>query len=344
MIPHSRPEITDFEIQAVIDALRHGRLSEGEEVAALEAEISAMFNNAEVVAVSSGTAALYLSLVALGVETGQKVIIPSYTCNALYAAVSHAGARPVCADVAKDGLSITHATVEPVLDNIVRAIIVPHTCGYLADIEEISKLGPPVIEDCAQAVGGYYSDGSFVGSKGDVAILSFFATKLLPAGEGGACITRNPDISRTIRDLRNCDERPLNAKAFNFKMSDVHAALARAKLRGLSAKIEERSRIAREYDVAFGNRSFRGKSGQPQAVCFRYIIDVITEIDTFLEKARSAGIMCKRPIWRPLHHSIGGNCPQTEALEKTLVSVPIYPGLTEGEIREICIKLPVLLN
>lgn len=344
MIPHSRPEIGDAEIEAVVEALQHGRLSQGLEVAALEAELSGLFDEAEVVVVSSGTAALYLSLAALGIRTGDKVVIPSYTCNSLYAAVALAGARPICADIAEDGLSITRATVEPLLDDAAGAVIVPHTCGFLADIEAILELGSPVIEDCAQAAGGYYPDGTAVGSKGDIAVLSFFATKLLPAGEGGACITRDPDISETIRQLRNCDERPLNPKAFNFKMSDIHAALARAQLKRLSKMVKERSRIAGRYDSAFGNRSFRSKSRQTQAVCFRYIAETEGNLEELLKQSESAGIVCRRPIWRPLHHSIGGHCPETESMEQRLVSVPIYPGLSEAEIEKICTKLPEILK
>ncbi|MBN1674496.1 MAG: DegT/DnrJ/EryC1/StrS aminotransferase family protein [Kiritimatiellae bacterium] len=344
MIPHSRPRVDDEDLRAVARALEAGHLSQGEEVARLEADLSAFFDGMEAVVVGSGTAALYLALVASGLLPGEKVVIPSYTCNSLYAAAVHAGGSPVCVDCAEDGLSVGPQNVGGLLDGEVRAVIAPHTCGFLADVEGIAALGRPVIEDCAQAVGGYYADGSRVGTKGDVAVLSFYATKLLPAGEGGACLTRNRNIAGTIRDLRNCDERPLDARAFNFKMGDLNAALARAKLQKLPIHVEERARIAEKYDEAFGNSAFRTRAEQKQAVCFRYVVETDSRVTDFLEKAKERGILCRRPLWRPLHHALGGICPRTEWLESRLASVPLYPGLTEEEIGVICGTLPRLLG
>lgn len=359
MIPHSRPGVDDQEMAAVVQALQAGHLSQGEEVARLERDLSAMFDAAEVVAVSSGTAALYLALAALGVRPGKKVVIPSYTCPSLYAAVAHAGGTPVCADTGKDSVCIAPATVSPLLDDTLGAVIVPHMFGYLADMEGFAALGYPVIEDCAQSVGGRYADGGLAGSKGHIACFSFYGTKLLPAGEGGACVTRDQALAETIRLLRNCDERPLNPWAFNFKMGDLNAALARAKLRSLNACVEQRARLARCYDAAFGQKSFRNKSAEPQAVCFRYLVELPCEahakpgaargkgkdLNSFLKQAQAAGITCRRPVWEPLHYTLGGKCPRTERLQDALVSIPLYPNLAEDEVAKICAtlsKMPAL--
>jgi perosamine synthetase len=343
MISHSRPEITEEDIQAVVGALRNRHLSQGEEVAGLEAELSAMFNNAEAVAVSSGTAALYLALAALGVGAGDKVIIPSYTCNSLFSAVSFAGATALCADVGERSLNVNRAAVERIMEKSVRAVVVPHTCGYLADIAAIATLGHHVIEDCAQAAGGRHPDGTPVGGKGVISVFSFYATKLIPAGEGGACITRNRDLAETIRQLRDCDKRLPNPRAFNFKMSDINAALARRKLKALHSNLARREQIANEYDKVFKQRSFRTGASSPQAVCFRYVINGGENSEEFIRHSNTEGIMCQRPVWRPLHFSIGGNCPRTENLAKMLVSVPLYPSLTDEEIEVICKRLPELL-
>lgn len=350
IIPHSRPHLEDQEIAAVVQALRAGHLAQGAEVARLESDLSKMFKGSEVVAVSSGTAALYLALAALGVSPGKKVIIPSYTCGALYAAVAHAGGTPLCADTGKDTVCLTPDTVNPLLarqasrgTNAVSAIIVPHSFGFLADLEGLQALGLPIIEDCAQAVGGRYAVGALAGSKGLISILSFYGTKLLPAGEGGACLTRQKELAETIRRLRNCDERPLHSQAFNFKLSDIHAALARAQLPSLSKRIKRRAAIAERYDSAFGQASFRKKRGQSQAVCFRYLVETTGAIERFLQQALERGIICRRPVWRPLHHQFGGRCPQSERLQDTLVSIPIYPSLTAEEVETICATLPGLL-
>jgi len=311
-------------------------------VAALESELSANHDGAHVVVVSSGTAALYLSLVGLGLKPGRKVILPSYTCNALLCAVWHARGIPVCADVAGGSVNISASTVRPLMDDSVAAIIAPHMFGCLANIDELAGLGVPVIEDCAQALGGSHRDGAPTGTKGTVSVLSFYATKLLPAGQGGACVTPDPELAERIRMLRACDETAPSPHAFNFRMSDVCAALARAKLADLPAALAERRRLADVYDAAFGESSLRRISGGRQSPCFRYLLHIDNDVDAFLGLSEAEGIMCRRPVWRPLHHTAGGECPATEALEQTLVSVPLYPGLTSEEINTVCNRLTPL--
>jgi perosamine synthetase len=339
VIPHARPQVEKDAVDAVVAALEAQRFSQGEEVAALESELSTMFEGADAVVVSSGTAALYTALVALGAGPGRQVIIPSYTCNSLYAATVHAGASAVSADLEEHCVSLTPSTVEPLASGRTAAVVAPHTCGYVADIDGIRGLGFPVIEDCAQAVGGRYPDGSPLGSKGDVAVLSFFATKLLPGGEGGACITRDRDVSQTVRRLRDCDERPPDPAAFNFKMPDINAAIVRTMLAALPANVNRRKRLAQQY-------SFRSCCPQKQPVCFRYLVCVggtAGPVDSFMGEAGRAGVCCRRPIWQPIHRTIGGNCPVTDRMHETLVSVPLYPDLTKTEIKLILGKLPQLL-
>jgi dTDP-4-amino-4,6-dideoxygalactose transaminase len=342
MIPHFKPRMQDPEIAAVTAALRAGCLSQGTEVAALENELSAMFDGAEAVVVASGTAALYLALAAMDIERGSSVIVPSYTCNSMYAAAVHAGLLPVCADTPPAAVSIERSGVEQVFDNRARAVIVSHTCGYEADTAGVCALSERVIEDCAHSLGGRYGDGSLMGTRGIISILSFYATKMLPSGEGGACITRRRSLAETIRQLRNCDERPLDKRAFNMKMSDLCAALARARLRRLAEDMERREQIAWLYDDAFGAAALRNVTEQVQRACFRYLIES-DNADSFVARAEAAGIACRRPVFRPLHMSLGGACPHTERLHDRIVSVPLYPALTEAEIEAVCTRLPKLL-
>ena len=344
IIPHSRPSVSEADIRAVVRALRNRRLSQGHEVAALEDALASVFGGVEAVVVSSGTAALYLSLAALGVQRGDKVVIPSYTCNSLFSAVSFSGATAVCADTAPGTPNISRSTVQCVMDRSVKAVIVPHTCGYLADVAALSRLGRPVIEDCAQAAGGRYADGSPVGSKGDIAVFSFYATKLIPAGEGGACVTANRELAAAVRRLRDCDKRLPDAQAFNFKMTDLCASLARRKLAQLPQVVKRRAVMADRYDEAFGAASWRVRSSSAQAVCSRYLVETRGEIETVLDRALAGGIACLRPVFRPLHYSLGGECPNTETLDKTLVSVPLYPALIDKDIRKILRRAPELLN
>ncbi|MFH0880753.1 MAG: DegT/DnrJ/EryC1/StrS aminotransferase family protein [Lentisphaerota bacterium] len=341
MIPHSRPVAEEDGIQAVVAALRAGHLAQGEEVARLEEDLSAFFPGRHVVVVSSGTAALYLALVAHGIGPRGRVVIPSYACNSLYAAVSYTGAAPLCADSGEDSVNITPETVGAAGE--CDAVIVPHTFGYLADIGHFMAAGRVVIEDCAQAF-GKGPDGIWLGNAGDAAVLSFYATKLLPAGEGGACVLRRPEQADLIRRLRNADEQQPHPRAFNFKMSDLCAALARAQLKKLERDLQAREHLALRYDEAFGSSSHRVKTGQRQAVCFRYLIRAGPRAIDFMARAESRGIRCRPAIWRPLHLTLGGSCPHAETLAQSLLSVPFYPGLAGEEVEKICGTLPELLR
>ena len=351
MIPHSKPCFREDQIEVVADALRRGELSRGNGVADLELVLSGMFDGAHAVVVSSGTAALYLALAALDVYSDDAVVIPSYTCNSLYSAVGHVGADALCCDTCRDAVVPGDSEIKEVARASIKAVIIPHMFGYLADIDAVRKMGYPVIEDCAQAIGGVFQDGSSAGSKGDISVFSYYATKLVPAGEGGACVTNNRKLADTIRRLRNCDESAPDIRAFNFKMSDALSYAAIQQLKDIRRIVAERNRLADEYDRTFGARSYRRISCRPQNVCFRYLISLRETawekkgIDAFLEKAeREAGIQCRRPVWKPLHRSVGGNCPNSDILHETLVSVPLYPGLSEDDVSRICCDLSGLIE
>lgn len=331
MIPHARPRPREQEIEAVTRALRAGRLAQGQEVAALERDLSVLFDGAEVVAVSSGTAALLLALHALGVRRGSSLVLPSYTCNSLYAAASYAGAAVRLADTEADTLTIDAVSAGAV-GATAAAIVAPHTYGFPADIAGLRSLGLPVIEDCAHALGGRCAEGARPGLAGDIAVLSLYATKLLPAGEGGACVTRRASLAREIRRLRNCDEQTPDPLAFNFKLSDLHAALARARLPALAGDHAERERIAARYDAVLGGVSLALQTGRLPVVRFGYVIRPGVDIARFIEAMEEAGIRCRRPVYRPLHETLGGDCPCTAAIHRDVVSLPLYPGLSEAEI------------
>jgi perosamine synthetase len=311
-------------MQHVQRALQAGHLSSGIEAERLEARLAADLNSPTAV-VSSGTAALYLALRVLGVEAGAEVIIPDYTCNSLYAAVCLCGATPVPADCGNRGVVMTADTVRPCISARTRAVIAPHTMGFRCDIDALKALNIPVIEDCAQSAGGRFDDGSPLGAGGDVAVFSFFATKLVPAGEGGAVVCRRNEITDRVRYLRDCDEHAPDPLAFNFKMSDICATLALEAWDGLAARIRERARMAAVYDHAFGSHVFPEREAA-QAVCFRYPLVVEYALEAFLEQTRRRGVIC-----RPLHQTLGGACPRADYWHDRLASVPVYAGLSAEE-------------
>lgn len=345
-IPHLRLSIGERQARAVEAALRAGRLAQGEGVRQLEAAVAQRCGSGvEVVAVASGTAGLYLALAALDLDPGGEVLVPSYTCNSLYAAACHAGLRPRCADCPPDGVSLDAAGACAALTPAARAIIVPHTLGFLADCAAIAReTGVPLLEDATHTFGRPPEDaGNVWPSPGAcVAVVSLYATKLLPAGEGGLCITRHAGLAGRLRALRECDERPPEPQAFNFKMSDLHAALALAALPGMDDDVRRRAELADRFDAAAPGLSWRRQTSQPQPVCFRYLVRAPQGADGFIAEAAARGLQCRRPVYRPLHLVTGDACPRAAARHADLVSVPLYAGLTEAEVAAVTRSLAAL--
>lgn len=344
MIPHSRPTVSAAAVEAVVATLRCGTLSSGAGAAALEARWQTRYGVAAA-AVSSGTAALYTALLALGVHRGDEVLIPSFICNSLAAAVRMLGAVPVPVDARPGGVNPDAAAARQCCTARTRALILPHAFGFAVDPVAFRRLGVPIVEDCAHAAGGVTTDGRPLGTLGDAAVFSFFATKLMPAGEGGCVASANAALVDQVRRLRDADRPDAPPEAFNFKLSDLHAALAAAQLDELSAQLARREAIACRYDQAFGARSFRRRiaSVEHQAVVFRYLLDLDGNVEAFLAAAEAAGIACRRPVQTPLHRQLGGACPCADDLQRRLVSVPCYPALTDMEVETVCAELSTIL-
>jgi len=288
------------------------------------------------VAVSSGTAALHLTLLALGIGAGDEVIIPSYACVALWHAVRYTGAEPVLADSETETFNIYAADVKRRRTVKTRAVIVPHLFGQSADLRELIALGIPVIEDCAQSLGCCYQ-GRPTGSWGTAAVFSFYATKVIAAGEGGLIASRDARLIEKVRDLRDYDEKESLNLRFNYKLTDIQAALARSQFSKLPSLIDRRLMIARRYDhvlLGAGREPPPRKDGRGH-IFFRYVFlhDAAT---TFLSAMEERGVTCRRPVFRPLHHYLQRpGYEATEYIWEHAVSVPLYPGLSEEEIAAV---------
>jgi len=178
-------------------------------------------------------------------------------------------------------------------------------------------------------------DDRKVGSIAELAIFSFYATKLLTTGHGGMVLTSSETKLNTLRDLIQYDNRRGYRQSFNFRLTDFQAALGRSQLIRLNAFIDRRRQIAALYDDSFPQ--METVSVQPRAfgsVYFRYIVQV-KDADTWIARMREQGVDCKRPVYKPLHQYIGLNAtefPNTERAQKHNVSLPIYPSLSEREI------------
>ena len=323
-------------MQMVLSVLQSGCLVQGREVELFEEEMAALIGMKSAVAVSSGTAALHLALLALHIGPGDDVIIPSFVCTALLNAVRMAGATPLLADIDERHFNLAVTDVKKRLTARTKALIVPHLFGQAADLEELAALGLPVIEDCAQSLGSRYRD-KMTGSCGILSIFSFYATKLMATGEGGMVMSSDEKLMEDIRDLRDYDEKEDDRLRFNYKMTDMQAALGRSQRKRLSDFIERRQSIAYRYDQTLQTLGFPVPLRQPDRdhIYYRYILRH-HQAQSLIRAMNDRGIACRRPIYRPLHHYLGrSDFPVAEQAWQHTVSIPIYPALQDEDIGTI---------
>lgn len=332
IIHHSRPSIGKREREAVMEVLSSNQLAQGPQVDSLEREAAEHFGHPGAVAVGSGSQALLLSLKSLNLGEGTRVAIPAYTCSAVLHAVEWSGAEPVLLDLT-DGEIAPDPSAIDILDDPVDAAIVVHPWGYPLDASAWLQKVSIVIEDCAQSIGATWA-GQPVGAVGDVSILSFYATKMLCAGEGGLLSSRTREIADIARDLRNYDGKPEYARRFNFKMSDLQAALARIQLSRLSEFLEKRKFIAARYDSEVKALGLTPVTTKSEATCsnYRYICQVSDNVSPLLDFCLAHGVHCRRPVPVTLDRLLKQPLlPNTLEAWNRLISLPVYPSLGADE-------------
>jgi len=363
MIAHSKPTLNGEDFSAVEEVLRSGNIAQGAKVVQLEENMAGFIGaKAEGVAVSSGTAALHLALKALKVGKGDEVILPSYVCTALLNAINYEGAKPVLADICPDSFNLHVSAAKKALSKNTRAIILPHLSGLPADIEEFLTLGVPLIEDCAQALGATYR-GRMVGGLSTFSIFSFYATKLITTGGGGMLFSDSQKLLDEVRDLREYDNRDDYRVRYNYKLTDLQAALGLSQLERLPSFLARRREIAQRYTEAMQHIPVVLPRAYPdrEHIYYRYVIRIdgieaqrhrVTkvrsdkeELGRYLELLHRKGIGCQRPVYRPLHHYLGlRGFPITDKVWQTALSLPIYPSLTDDEQEKIISEVEEIIN
>jgi dTDP-4-amino-4,6-dideoxygalactose transaminase len=251
MLGFQPPAIGDEEIAAVAETLRSGWLTTGPRAAELERRMAEYLQAEHVLALASGTAALHLALVGLGVGPGDEVITTTITWPATVNVIVHSGATPVFVDVLEGDLNIDPGLVAEAVTGRTKAIVPVDLAGQPADLDPLLELGVPIVEDAAHAAESWYR-GRKVGAIADVTCFSLYATKNIAAGEGGLIATNRGDVAQAVRDLRlmrrgDGSRYDIAVPGYKANLSDVLATIALCQL----DKIEQHGEIRRRQFAAY---------------------------------------------------------------------------------------------
>jgi perosamine synthetase len=344
----SIPQIGLSEMRAVNKVLRSLNLSQGEEVLGFENDFSKIVGDRQCVAVNSGTSALHISLLSLGIGCGDEVIVPSFTFAATANVVKLVGATPVFVDISESTFNIDEKLLVNCITQRTRAIIVVHLYGHPANMGEILKISKShnllVVEDAAQAHLAEFN-GQAVGTFGDAAAFSFYATKNMTTGEGGMAVFSSDKLARTARLLRNQGmETRYNNEiiGFNLRMTNIHAAIGRVQLKKLPNWTEKRIENAMYLTNKLAN--FIKVPEVPKNVkhvFHQYTVRVpANKRHSLIEKLNKTGIESGIYYPIPVHelHPFKDrtfNLPVTEIATKEVLSLPVQPKLKRKELNHI---------
>jgi len=372
-LPYNQPSIEDEEIAEVVDTLRSGWLTMGPKTIEFERLISKYTGARHAVAVNSCTAALHLSLIALGIGRGDGVITTPFTFAATGNTIVNVGAKPVFVDIKKDTYNIDPEKIEERITPRTKAIIPVHYAGQSCDIKTILDIaedhGLNVVEDAAHAIGSEY-DGKKIGTFGTTTCFSFYATKNMTTGEGGAITTEDDALADRLRVMRlhgiskdawnRYSEKgkwyyEIEYAGWKYNMTDVQAALGIHQIKKLDRFIDVRREYAHIY-----NDGFRELAGaitpfeDPRAKHIYHLYPLLLDghtRDGFIEEMHKRGIGCSVhfiPLHlHPLYRSMGfkkGDFPNAEWVYEREVSLPLYPKMTPQEVELVTTNVKDILQ
>jgi perosamine synthetase len=346
MIPAAKPLIGVEEREAVDHVLQSGMLAQGPEVAAFEKEFSAIVGGRHCIAVNSGTSGLHMALEAIGMDTGDEVIVPSFTFAATANSVALTGATPIFVDIDPRTFNIDPKAIEAAITPRTKAIQPVHLYGQPAAMVEIMALAKRhnlmVVEDAAQAHMASL-DGTPVGAFGDAGVFSFYPTKNMTSGEGGMITTGSDEIARQSRLLRNqgMEKRYENEiVGFNTRMTDIHAAIGRVQLRKLANWTSLRQANAKFFDENLKGVIIPYVAPGAVHVYHQYTIRVVGhDRDVFSAEMTKCGVgngvYYPIPVHRLPSFGLTFDLPNTTNAANEVLSIPVHPALSQGDLETI---------
>lgn len=346
MVRIAQPLIGNDEIEAVGRVLRSGGISQGPEVAAFEHEFAGLVDDRRCVAVNSGTSALHVALLALGLGPGDEVIVPSFTFAATANAVRLAGAKPVFVDIDPVTFCIDPDMVRASIGPRTAAIIPVHLYGHPADMISLRRIadaaGLALVEDAAQAHAASVQ-GRPVGSWGEAAAFSFYPTKNMTTGEGGMIVAADAQVIRHAQLLRSQGmERQYENEivGFNLRMTDLAAAIGRVQLRRLGGFTETRQKHAALLCEGLRDASVVLPTQLPDCVHVYHQFTVRSlDRDALVARLHRAGVESRVYYPIPVHRlpafALDIDLPETEKAAREVLSLPVGPHLSDADIERV---------
>lgn len=371
-LPLARPCITDAEVEAVAEVLRSGYLTTGPKVSEFEEAVAGYIGDSvSAVALNSCTAGLYLALLVYGIKEGDEVILPTWTFAATGHVVLWSGATPVLCDVEDSSLNIDTHKMEALINKRTKALIPVHYAGYPCEMDKIMQLAKKhnlrVIEDAAHAIGTEYR-GKKIGSFGELAVFSFYATKNLACGEGGMVVLKDKAIIEKIRKLsyfginKHAFDRytqkgswyyQIEELGYKYNMDSIHAALGLAQLQRLEQMNSRRREIAKLYREGLDKR-IRLTQDSSQHLHNYHLFPIridpkIIKRDILIQKLKEHNIgssvhfipLHKHPFYRKI---IKGEFPTADAAYEEIISLPIFPAMSDEDTYYVIDTVNVLLK
>jgi perosamine synthetase len=377
LLPYARQSVDATDIAAVAAVLQSDWLTTGPKVAEFERSFAAAVGSQEAVAVSSGTAALHAAIHALAIGPGDEVIVPALTFAATANCVAYLGGRPVFADVDAATLLLDPNSVEQLITPRTRAILAVdyagQPCDYAALGEIARRHGLALVSDACHSLGGAYR-GQSVGSLADLSTFSLHPAKVITAGEGGIITTNDSGLARRMREFRqhgiSSDRPPADGAkgwfyeqmelGFNYRLTDFQAALGISQLERLPAFIDRRRAIACCYDAAFAGLAGASPLAVRKGVDHAYHLYVLrldrerlaADRPTIFRALRAEGLGVQvhyipvhlHPYYQQNFATRPGLCPIAEAAYEQIVSLPIFPGMTDADVADVIAAVHKVLD